>query len=247
MTQSFEKNMSEAAAGLGIQLDEMKLSQLYTYYEMLVEKNKVMNLTGITEESDVIIKHFADSLSIVRAVDLMKMSDESEHIRLIDVGTGAGFPGLVLKIVFPELNVTLFDSLNKRLVFLNEVIAALSLTGVETVHGRAEDYGHNASYRKKFDIAVSRAVANMSTLLEYCLPFVKNNGMFIAYKSVESDDEISSAGAAMNILGGRIIKKDDFKLPGTDIDRCLITVAKVKETPKKYPRKAGLPSSEPLK
>ena len=153
----------------------------------------------------------------------------------------------MLKIAFPKLDVTLFDSLNKRLKFLNEVIESLKLEGVDTVHGRAEDFGHNELYREKYDIAVSRAVANMSTLSEYCLPFLKRNGIFVAYKSAEADEEIKSAEGALKRLGGVIEGKDKFMLPGTDIERCLVIVKKDKVTPKKYPRRAGLPSSDPLK
>ena len=247
MTQSFEDKMRASAKAFGIELDESKLEQLYTYYEMLVEKNKVMNLTGITEEGEVVTKHFADSLSIAKAVDLDEMRKSISEPKLIDVGTGAGFPGLVLKIVYPWLHVTLFDSLNKRLVFLKEVIDKLSLENVTTVHGRAEDFGHDPEFREQYDIVVSRAVANMSTLLEYCLPFVNTTGIFAAYKSVETDDELKNAEGALNKLGGKITGKVQFTLPETDMVRCIVTVGRNKPTPKKYPRKAGMPSSDPLK
>ncbi len=247
MTESFKKNIIQTAEELGVCLTEEMTEQLFSYYEQLTEKNKVMNLTGITEEREVIIKHFADSLSIVRVIDLKNMTLNKPPVRLIDVGTGAGFPGLVLKIAFPGLDVTLFDSLNKRLNFLNEVIEKLRLEGVSTVHGRAEDFGHKELYREKYDMAVSRAVANMSTLSEYCLPFLKKGGMFVAYKSVDADDEIENAGAAFEKLGGRLEKKYKFVLPGTDIERCLVVINKDRTTPEKYPRRAGLPSSAPLK
>ena len=247
MTESFKKTMIQTAGELGVSLTEKMAEQLFFYYEQLTEKNKVMNLTGITEEQDVVIKHFADSLSIARVINLKNMVLNKDPVKLIDVGTGAVFPGLVLKIAFPKLDVTLFDSLNKRLKFLNEVIESLKLEGVDTVHGRAEDFGHNELYREKYDIAVSRAVANMSTLSEYCLPFLKRNGIFVAYKSAEADEEIKSAEGALKRLGGVIEGKDKFMLPGTDIERCLVIVKKDKVTPKKYPRRAGLPSSDPLK
>lgn len=247
MTDSFKNNMSAAAEGLGVSLSNEQINQLFIYYELLIEKNKVMNLTGITEEYDVITKHFADSLSIVKALNLNELIMKNDNVRLIDVGTGAGFPGMVLKIAFPALNITLFDSLNKRLIFLEEVINKLSLDNIKTVHGRAEDFGHDKEYREKFDIAASRAVANMSTLLEYCLPFLKTGGLFAAYKSADSAEEIMSAKGALNILGGRIEKETKFILPGTDIERCIVTVNKSKKTPNRYPRRAGLPSSNPLK
>ena len=247
MTESFKKNMSAVADELGVSLSDEQINKLFIYYEMLIEKNKVMNLTGITEEYDVITKHFADSLSIVKALDISELISKTNRVKLIDVGTGAGFPGMVLKIAFPALNITLFDSLNKRLIFLDEVINKLSLDNIKTVHGRAEDFGHNKEYREKFDIATSRAVANMSTLLEYCLPFLKTDGKFAAYKSADSDAEIISAEVALNILGGKIVNEKKFILPGTDIERCIITIDKSKKTPNKYPRRAGLPSSNPLK
>lgn len=185
MTDTFYSRLKEQAEALGIQLSDTQIEQLFTYYEMLVETNQVMNLTAITEESEVVTKHFIDSMAIVKAV--VKNENVSRETlsgkTLIDVGTGAGFPGLVLKIVFPELKVTLSDSLQKRLRFLENVIAKLGLQEVETIHGRAEDLGHQKNLRESFDFSTSRAVANMSTLSEYDLPFVKKDGYFIAYKS----------------------------------------------------------------
>ena len=179
-------------------------------------------------------------------MSLIKTYDVSQKVKVIDVGTGAGFPGLALKIAYPNLKVTLLDSLNKRINFLNEVIIQLGLTDVETVHGRAEDYAKPDKLRGKFDLCVSRAVANMSTLSEYCLPFVKVGGEFISYKSEKINEEMSAAKNAISILGGKFDRSTEFTLPDSDIYRNLVVIKKVKESPKKYPRKAGLPSKEPL-
>ncbi|MDO4961016.1 MAG: 16S rRNA (guanine(527)-N(7))-methyltransferase RsmG [Eubacteriales bacterium] len=250
MTGNFAVKVRKRAGDLAIDLTDEQLLQLNGYYEMLVEKNKVMNLTAITEEDDVITKHIIDSLSIVKALDkelISRIKDTKNHVRLIDIGTGAGLPGLILKIVFPAMDVTLFDSLKKRLVFLDEVIEELSLKGTATVHGRAEDYGRNPEYREKYDIAVSRAVANMSSLSEYCLPFVKKNGLFAAYKSADSHDEIAAAKGAITKLGGKTEGETVFTLPDSDIERRMVLVRKIKNTPSLYPRKAGVPSKDPLK
>lgn len=219
--------------------DEM-CSQFETYYELLAEWNKVMNLTGITEKSEVYEKHFLDSLAIAKVTDLKQAES------LIDVGTGAGFPGIPLKIVFPHLKVTLLDSLNKRVKFLNAVIEALHLENVETLHGRAEDYAKKPEYREQYDFCVSRAVANLATLSEYCLPYVKVGGMFIPYKSGEIEEELEKSGKSVRILGGNVDNFEKFLLPGSDIGRSLIMIRKTGKTPKKYPRKAGLPAKEPL-
>ena len=207
---------------------------------MLVEYNKVMNLTSITDYEEVVYKHFIDSLSIV----LHKGFTGKEKI--IDIGTGAGFPGIPLKIAFPNLKVLLVDSLNKRVKFLNEVIEILDLSDIYAVHNRAEDLGHDKEYREQYDFCVSRAVANLSTLSEYCLPFVKNKGCFIPYKSGKVEEEIKEAKKAVTLLGGSIIDTISFVLPNTDIERTLVVTQKNKKTPLKYPRKAGLPSKEPL-
>ena len=225
---------------LGITLTSRLKEQFDRYYELLVEWNKVMNLTGITNYDEVNLKHFTDSLTIVRVKNMAEIST------LIDIGTGAGFPGIPIKIVYPHIKVVLLDSLNKRLKFLNTVIDELSLESVETLHGRAEDHARNIKYREKFDICVSRAVANLSTLSEYCLPFVKRNGTFVSYKSGTSDEEIMYAEKAVDILGGKIVKIDKFTLPDTDMGRALVKIEKVKNTPGKYPRKAGVPGKEPL-
>ena len=235
-TTQFEKDL----AFLDIHLSKEQIEQYLIYYEMLVEWNQVMNLTAITEYDDVMKKHFIDSISLCKAFDV------TQEVSLIDVGTGAGFPGLALKIAYPELKITLLDSLNKRIQFLNAVIEKLGLTGVETIHGRAEDFAKSEKLREHFDLCVSRAVANLSTLSEYCLPFVRKGGFFISYKSEKIADEMEDAKKAIAILGGEISDQIEFTLPDSDIYRNLFVIRKIKETPKKYPRKAGLPNKVPL-
>lgn len=235
-TSQFEKDLEV----LGIKLNEKQIKQFLTYYEMLVEWNSFMNLTAITEFEDVMKKHFIDSISLIKAYDI------SKPVNVIDVGTGAGFPGLALKIAYPNLKITLLDSLNKRIQFLNEVIQKLQLEEITTIHGRAEDYSKREEYREKFDLCISRAVANLSTLSEYCLPYVKKGGYFVSYKSEKVSEEIIIAENAIKILGGIIDRQVEFYLPKSDIYRNLFVIKKVENTPKKYPRKAGLPSKEPL-
>ena len=225
---------------LRVNLSEGQITQFLKYYEMLVEWNQVMNLTAITEYDEVMKKHFVDSVSLIKAYDV------SQEVSVIDVGTGAGFPGLALKIAFPNLQVTLLDSLNKRIHFLDSVIEELGLTGVKTIHGRAEDYAKKGKLREQFDLCVSRAVANLSTLSEYCLPFVKVGGQFISYKSEKISEEIDAASKAISLLGGKVKQQVEFQLPASDIYRNLFVIEKVEETPGKYPRKAGLPAKEPL-
>ena len=226
---------------LSIVLNDKQTQQFEQYYNILVEWNKVMNLTAITEYEEVVEKHFLDSLTIVDAINMEKIET------LIDVGTGAGFPGIPLKIAFPHLKVTLLDSLNKRIKFLNEVIDLLDLDDIKAIHGRAEDYAKQAEYREQYDICVSRAVANLATLSEYCLPYVKVDGLFVPYKSGEIDEELKSSEKAVSILGGKVEEVVKFQLPGTDIGRSFVKIHKIKETKKKYPRKAGMPTKEPLK
>ena len=209
-----------------------------------------MNLTAITDFDEVFKKHFTDSLSLIKGEtyisEICGKDLQKDEISILDVGTGAGFPGIPLKIAFPNLKITLLDSLNKRVKFLNEVIEQLGLKNINAIHGRAEDFAKNKEFRDSFDICVSRAVANMSTLSEYCIPFVKVDGLFIPYKSEKITEELANANNALHILGGKVVDQIDYNLPDSDYYRNLVIVKKEKETPKKYPRKAGLPSKEPL-
>ena len=236
MKQILDKKLRD----LSIELNDDQKEQFIHFYKLLVEWNKVMNLTAITEPDEVVEKHFIDSLSIIKAVEMKDIHT------LIDIGTGAGFPGIPLKIAFPDIEITLLDSLNKRVKFLNTVIDELKLEKISALHGRAEDFAKKDDYREKYDICVSRAVANLSTLSEYCLPYVKIGGMFVPYKSGEIDEELNNSKKAVQILGGNIDDVVKFQLPGTDIGRSFIRINKTKNTPKKYPRNAGLPSKEPL-
>lgn len=248
----FKKDLEE----LHISLDEKQLCQFMSYYELLIEWNQVMNLTAITDFNEVCKKHFVDSLSIVKAYNNMNEIhmnkfhvdnfNEKKSISVIDIGTGAGFPGIPLKIAFPDLKITLLDSLNKRVIFLKNVIENLKLSEIEVVHGRAEDYAKEEGYREQFDLCVSRAVANLSTLSEYCIPYVKIGGRFISYKSEKLTEEIKTAEKAIGILGGIIEDQVEFQIPGSDIYRNLLVIYKQKETPANYPRKAGVPSKKPI-
>ena len=229
----------KGAEKIGIVLSEKQQQQFETYYDYLVAQNEVMNLTAITEYEEVLTKHFLDSLFLAKT---MKNFDGK---KVIDLGTGAGFPGIPLKIVFPNLKIVLLDSLNKRVSFLNEVISKLNLKDIEAVHGRAEDLAKK-EYREYFDLCVSRAVANLATLSEYCLPFVKIGGFFVSYKSEKITEEYENAGEAIKVLGGKYETQVEFTLPSSDIYRNLFMIQKVKNTPNKFPRKAGLPSKEPI-
>ena len=229
---------------LGISLRVRQIEQFICFYDILTERNKVMNLTAITEPVEIIEKHFLDSLSLVKAIDL------SGDKKVIDVGTGAGFPGIPIIISYPQLHITLLDSLNKRIGFINDVIKLLNLKNVETIHGRSEELGKNIKYREQYDLCVSRAVANMSVLSEYCIPFVKKGGKFISYKSGNIENEVENAGNSVYKLGGKLSEIVDFSLTdsttGEKLGRSLVVIDKIKETPGKYPRRAGLPSREPL-
>ncbi len=232
--------IEERIRSLDLDISAVQVRQFYDYYELLVKWNQFMNLTAITDFEDVVQKHFVDSLSITGEKNLQDVDN------LIDVGTGAGFPGIPLKIMFPELKITLLDSLRKRVDFLNEVIDRLHLKQMETIHGRAEDYAKPGKKREMYDLCVSRAVANLSTLSEYCLPYVKIGGEFISYKSGEITEEMKEAKSAVFLLGGRIRGCRNFELPGTEIHRTLVCIEKVSRCPKKYPRKAGTAAKNPL-
>lgn len=234
----FQKDLKE----FNIHLQQKQIDQFIQYYDLLIKWNSFMNLTAITEFSEVLKKHYTDSASLIKAIpDLSK-----RPYTLIDVGTGAGFPGIPLKIIFPDLKITLLDSLNKRVQFLKEVIDFLGLEKIEAIHGRAEDFAKPEKLRETYDICVSRAVANLSVLVEYCIPFVKEKGYFVAYKSENITDELEKAKKAIKILGGNYTRKIEFTLPNSDIGRTLFLIEKVIATPLKYPRKSGMPSKDPI-
>ena len=236
--EEFTKIFNNYLEKLNLTLTEEQIEKFYNYMNLLIEWNKKINLTAIVEPKDIILKHFIDSLTIEKYIK------KGENI--IDVGTGAGFPGIPLKIAREDLKITLADSLNKRINFLNEVINKLNLKDIETIHTRAEELGKNKKYREKFDVATSRAVANMSTLSEYLIPFVKVKERCICMKSSDIDTELENAKKAINILGCEIESKDKFNLPNSDLGRSVIILRKVKNTPSKFPRKAGTPAKEPI-
>ena len=223
----------------GINLTDIQLEKFQIYYNLLIETNKVMNLTSITEEKDVVLKHFIDSLAIKNYIDI-------SNGRVIDIGTGAGFPGIPLAIIYNDTQFTLMDSLNKRINFINTVMEECKLYNIETVHSRAEDLGHNNVYREKYDYCLSRAVAAIPVLLEYCIPFLKTGGKFISYKSEKAEEEISLSGNAQKKLGCRFDKLYSFDLPGTDISRKFVVFEKIKTTNRAYPRQAGKPKRSSL-
>lgn len=224
---------------MGIILSENQLLQFEKYYELLVEWNAFMNLTAITEHEEVLKKHFLDSLSIVKAVNMKDIHT------IMDIGTGAGFPGIPLKISYPHLKVLLLDSLGKRVKFLNHVIEELGLKDISAIHGRAEDFARQPEYRESFDLCVSRAVANLSSLSEYCIPYTKKDNLFISYKSGKIEEELESAKRAISLLGGKVENLCRFTLTDAG-ERTLVVIRKEKLTPKRYPRRAGMPSKEPL-
>ena len=235
-----EAYLKQELQTIGIEITEHQVQQFMKYYDMVLQKNTVMNLTAITEYTEFVKKHFVDSLMIFRT------RKPEAGMRMIDIGTGAGFPGVPIKIVYPEVSMVLLDSLNKRVLFLQDVIRELGLQDIIAIHERAEGPAHKVDYRETFDICVSRAVANLTTLVEYCLPYVKKSGEFISYKSGKITDELSNAEYAIKVLGGSVDVVDSFELPGSDMERTLIHIKKIKQTPKKYPRSAGKPSKEPL-
>lgn len=236
------KVLREGCKKLGIQITDNQEEQFRRYYELLVEWNQRMNLTSITEYVDVMNKHFLDSLCILKLSDF----PGSSKSRIIDVGTGAGFPGIPIKIMFPDISLTLLDSLNKRIRFLEALKGELKLADVTAIHGRAEEIGKRNEYREQFDFCVSRAVADLSVLSEYCLPLVKIGGAFVAYKSGNCQEELQKSRRAIEILGGKIQEIIDFKIPNSDMSRTLISIRKIKKTPHKYPRKSGTPGKSPL-
>ena len=237
---NFKEKLKKKAENIGIALNELQLQQFQDFYELLIEKNKVLNLTSITEDDEVIDKHFIDSLTCNRVIDMNQVKS------VIDIGTGAGFPGIPLKIVYPDIDFVLLDSLNKRVRFLNEAIELLHLKKIQAVHGRAEDLARKPEFRGKFELCVSRAVANLNTLSEYCIPFVRVNGFFISYKAQKGLEEIHESDHCMKELGSKIMRVDEFKLTDIDSNRVLIKIKKCKGTSKLYPRKAGIPSKNPL-
>ena len=236
----FYELMKNAAEEVGMSLSEEQYNKFIKYMKLIQEWNEKVNLTAITEDEEVVKKHFIDCIKAYKCEELKNAKT------IIDVGTGAGFPGIPIKIMFPHLQITLLDSLNKRLKFLNNVIDELGLESIETVHGRAEDIARKEEFREQYDLCVSRAVANLSTLSEYCIPFIAKNGKFISYKSSISSEEIQNAKSAIKILGGVVVEEKTVHLPCSDMDRTFVVVNKTNNTGKKYPRKAGTPSKEPL-
>ena len=236
--EEFKREFEKYLAKMNISLLKEQYGQFYAYMELLIEWNEKMNLTAITEPKEIILKHFVDSLTIAKYVE--------EGKSIIDMGTGAGFPGIPIKIYRKDVKAVLADSLNKRIKFLDEVIDKLKLENVETIHCRAEELGKNKQYREKFDYATSRAVANLSTLSEYLMPFVKLNGKCIFMKTIEVEEELEKAKKAIKTLGGKIEKVDKFEIPESDLGRSIIIVKKEKITPSKCPRKPGTPAKEPL-
>lgn len=223
---------------LEIRANNIEINNFYNYMHLLIEWNEKINLTAITDPDEIILKHFIDSLTINKYI--------KDNSKLIDIGTGAGFPGIPIKIIRDDVTVTLLDSLNKRIMFLNEIINNLKLENINTIHGRAEDFGINKKYREQFDIATSRAVAPLNYLLEFMMPFIKIGGKCICMKGSNINDELKESEIAIKKLGGKLLKIENIKLPDTEIERNIIIIEKIKNTPKQYPRKAGIPKKQPI-
>lgn len=236
--KEFENELNKYLYNMEINLDERQIFQLFEYMKLLIEWNKRINLTAITDQKEIILKHFIDSLTINKYIE--------KNAKIIDVGTGAGFPGIPLKIVRPDIDITLVDSLNKRIKFLDYVIEEIKLKSIKTVHSRAEEIGRNELYREEYDVATSRAVANTAVLSEYLIPLIKEGGKCIYMKGPDIKKELSEGKKAINVLGGTIFKIDEFNLPKTDINRTIVIIKKEKKTPYKYPRKPGTPTKEPI-
>lgn len=236
-----ETLLYESCKQMGVLLEQYQLEQFLNYQNLLLQWNEKMNLTAITEKRDIILKHFADCVSIVSEISFEK------DVSVIDVGTGAGFPGIPLKIVCPSIHMTLLDSLQKRIYFLEEVIAKLSLQNINCIHSRAEDSGRDMNCREQYDYCVSRAVANLAVLSEYCLPFVKVGGIFIALKGKDAEKEMEQSQKAIKVLGGEITELKQVSIPYTDLQHKIVLIKKVAQTPKQYPRKAGKVLKNPIK
>ncbi len=236
--QEFSDFMIEYGKYIHVVFTEEQLQKFFQYMNVLIEWNQNINLTAIVEPKEIILKHFIDSLTVMKYMDLDKS--------VIDIGTGAGFPGIPIKIVRPDLKVTLLDSLNKRINFLNEIISLLDLKNIETVHARIEEYGKNMHYREKYDVATSRAVANLTTLSEYMLPMVKVKGKALYMKGADIEEELYKSQHSIKLLGGEMVKVESFSLPKSDYKRNILIVEKKVHTPMKYPRKPGIPSKDPL-
>lgn len=236
--ESFSKELIEKAKKVNIEIDDKKEEQFYNYMKLLLEWNEKINLTAITEQNDIILKHFIDSITINKYIE--------QSNSIIDIGTGAGFPGIPLKIMNQNKKITLVDSLNKRINFLNEVCKEISLENIQCIHARAEELASDLEYRENYETVVSRAVARLNVLIEYMLPFVKKGGLCICMKGPNIDGELEEAKNAIKVLGGKFKSVESFFLPDSDIERNVIIIEKVAETPKKYPRKAGLPSKQPI-
>lgn len=243
MSEIFDSDyLVQSFKNMNINLSSKQVNQFVDYYNLLIEWNSFMNLTSITKWEDVVIKHFVDSVSL----SMFSKEMTQASVSLIDVGTGAGFPGVPLKIVFPQIKITLLDSLKKRIGFLDEVVSSLCLSDVSTIHGRAEDIGRMKEHREQYDFCVSRAVANLSTLSEICLPFVKVGGQFISYKSEKADEEVVSSSNAIKLLGGNLKSVEKFVLSGSEFNRAFVFIDKVEKVSNRFPRKAGTPGKEPL-